>query len=249
MSRRKGLLGELRALGVPDTLCARLRTFLRARHPGPQDKIYHSLAHTYEVAGLTAQMLHKWPQVPKGRKVLLILAAAMHDVDPERKPLTPARVEATLRHLEENREARKLLDDFARRFDFTPKQVSTLVMATDYSARPKERRQKLRAFLKAHHKSFGDDPWIPEWGRRLAYWDQIATYLHTTPAEARRRVAGLGRELRRAHALAGRPKEGLRGLSYGFLQGLERDELFTYLTEADQARFKALVAEFRPPAH
>lgn len=238
------MLAELRALGAPATLCTRLQRFLRARHPGQQDRIYHSLAHTYEVAGLTGQMLHKWPQVPAGRKVLLILAAAMHDVDPERKPGTPARVEATLEHLEKDVEARQLLGDFAKRFGFTPDQVGTLVMATDYSARPKERRQKLQAFLKAHADAFGDDPWIPEWGRRLAYWDQIATYLHTTPQEARRRVAGLGRELRRARALAGRPKLGLRGLSYEFLSGLRRDELFTYLSKADQARFERLLQAF-----
>lgn len=238
------MLAELRVLGAPDALCARLRKFLRARHPGPQDRIYHSLAHTYEVAGLTGQMLHKWPQVPAGRKVLLILAAAMHDVDPERKPGTPARVEATLAHLEKDPEARKLLGDFAKRFGFTPDQVGALVMATDYSARPAERKKKLKAFLSAHAEAFGDDPWIPLWGRRLAYWDQIATYLHTTPLQARKRVAGLGWELRRARALAKRPKHGLKGLSHAFLSGLMRDELFTYLTAADQHRFKRLVEEF-----
>jgi hypothetical protein len=225
----------------------RLKAFLRARHPGRQDRIYHSLAHTYEVAGLTGQMLHKWPNVPAGRKVLLILAAAMHDVDPHRKPGTPARVEATLEHLETDPEARRLLNDFAEKFGFTPDQVGTLVMATDYSARPKEKRQKLKAFLKANEASFGQDPWIPEWGRRLAYWDQIATYLHTTPAEARSRVAGLGRELRRARAFAGsRPEGGLRGLSHAFLSDLMRDDLFAYLAPADQARFAALVRAFEP---
>jgi hypothetical protein len=246
---RKGLLAELRALGTPERLCARLKAFLRARHPGEQNKIYHSLAHTYEVAGLTGAMLHKWPNVPVGRKVLLILAAAMHDVDPERKPGTPARVEATLAHLERDPEARQLLADFAARFDFSPDQVGTLVMATDYSARPAEKKQTLAAFLKAHKVSFVKDPWIPEWGRRLAYWDQIATYLHTTPTEARSRVAGLGRELRRVHAFNGsRPAGGLHGLSHAFLSGLMRDDLFAYLTQGDQIRFAALVRAFEPRA-
>lgn len=191
-------------------------------------------------------MLHKWPKVPAGRKVLLILAAAMHDVDPERRPGTPARVEATLEHLERDPEAVKLLADFAARFDFTPDQVGALVRATDYSARPAERRQKLSAFLRAHKVAFGDDPWIPLWGQRLAYWDQIATYLHTTPDQARRRVAGLGRELRSARALAARPKEGLKGLSYGFLTTLREDPLFTYLHADDRARFETLIRGFAP---
>lgn len=224
----------------------RLKNFLKSRHPGKQDRIYHSLAHTYEVAGLTSAMLHAWPKVPAGRKVLLILAAAMHDVDPERRPGTPARVEATLAHLESDPEARRLLADFGARFDFTGEQVCALVMATDFSARPAEMKSKLQAFQEAHRNAFGDDPWIPLWGHRLAFWDQIATYLHTTPMEARKRIAGLGREMRRAHVLAGRPKAGLKGLSRDFLGRLRRDPLFSYLGAQDQARFDALLRGLEP---
>lgn len=231
---------ELRRHGVPERLCARLRGFLKARHPGDQEKIYHSLAHTQEVADLTARMLRSWPRVPSERKVLLILAAALHDVDPHREPGTPARVDATLQYLQADADARALIAEFCDRFHFTPGQVAALIMATDYSSKPKEMQAKRKAFRRAHRYAFGDDPWIEEWGRRLAYWDQIATYLQNTPEVSRRRVAGLGRELRRARALKYRP-EGLKGLSRDFLARLRKDVLFTYLAKRDRERFDRLV--------
>lgn len=231
-------LRELRAFGAPAALCARLASFLKARHPGDQDRIYHSLAHTYEVASLTARSLKGWPRVPGGRKVLLILAAAMHDVDPEREPNTPARVDATLDHLGKDKTARKLLDDFGARFEFTADQVLALVTATDFAARPEERLKKRHVFTRASRKAFGDDPWIPRWGERLAYWDQISTYL-TPRALARKRVAGLAREFRRAGVLKGSITE----LSKRFLSGLRSHELFGYLPPRDRARFDDLLAD------
>ncbi|MBI3565860.1 MAG: HD domain-containing protein [Elusimicrobia bacterium] len=231
-------LRELRAFGAPARLCARLAAFLRARHPGDQDRIYHCLAHTCEVASLTARSLKGWPRVPGNRKVLLILAAALHDVDPDREPNTPARVDATLHHLTHDKTARALLKDFGARFDFTPEQVLALVMATDFAARPEERRRKIDAFQRAHRKAFGDDPFIPRWGDRLAYWDQIATYL-TPIAQARKRVAGLAREFRSAGELKG----SMRELSKRFLSGLRRDPLFDYLPPRDRARFDDLLED------
>lgn len=240
-------ISELRTLGVPAKLCSRLKAFLKARHPGDQKRIYHSLAHTQEVASLTGAMLHSWPRVPADRKILLILAAALHDVDPTRKPGTPARVEATLDHLDRDKEARAMLAEFGRLFKITPDQVSALVMATDYSTHPAEMKAKYEAFKRAHRDAFGRDPWIPKWGKRLAYWDQIATYLQTTPEQARSRVAGLGREFRAAHAFRSRPKEGLQGLSHRFLAGLRRDPLFFYLGASDRARFNRLMQAFVGP--
>lgn len=231
-------LRELRALGAPARLCARLAAFLRARHPGDQDRIYHNLAHSCEVASLTARSLKGWPRVPGDRKVLLILAAAMHDVDPDREPCTPARVDATVEHLTRDKTARSLLKEFGARFGFTPEQVCALVMATDFAARPAERRRKIDAFQRAHRKAFGDDPFIPMWGDRLAYWDQIATYL-TPRAQARKRVAGLAREFRNAGQLTG----SMRELSKRFLSGLRRDPLFHYLPPRDRARFDELLAD------
>ena len=108
-------LGELRLLGIPARLCARLKAFLKARHPGNQERIYHGLAHTWEVSGLTARMLRSWPGVPADRKVLLILAAAMHDLDPQRPPGTPARVRATLAYLHEDPAAAGLVAEFCDR--------------------------------------------------------------------------------------------------------------------------------------
>jgi hypothetical protein len=231
-------LAELAALGAPARLCARLDGILKKGHPGAQDRIYHCLAHSYEVAELTARQLHSWPKVPAGRKVLLILAAALHDLDPDRAPGTLARVSGTLEQFTKNASLRALIAELGARFDFTAEQTAALVMATDYSAHPGERAKKFRAFRRAHREAFGTDPWVEEWGRRLAYWDQIATYLRNTPAQARRRIAGLGRELRAERV---RPESGLKGLSLTFLGGLRRDPLFAYLTRADRARFDAVV--------
>lgn len=236
-----GYLGELRKLGVSARLCARLRAFLKVHHPGEQNRIYHGLAHTCEVADLTARMLRSWPNVPAGRKVFIILAAAMHDIEPQRLPGTPPRVEATLVYLHEDPAARRLVAEFCDRFHFTPGQLSAMVMATDYSDHPQEKAVKLRAFRQAHRYAFGGDPWIEEWGRRLAYWDQIATYVENTPREARRRVAGLARELRHVRGSRFRPEAGIQAMSRRFLAGLKRDTLFSYLTARDRARFDRLL--------
>lgn len=241
---RDELTAALRRLGASAALAAQLRAFLKARHPGDQERIYHSLAHTLEVAALTARMLRKWPRVPAERKVLILLAAALHDLDPERCPGTPARVQATLEYLQNDEDAHALIAAFCDRFHFTPGQVGALIMATDYSAHPEEMAELQHAFKRAHKYAFGDDPWIDEWGRRLAYWDKIATYLHNTPEESRRRVAGLGRELRTSGAWRRRPKAGLKGVSRAFLEKLTRDPLFDYLSKADRARFRAVLRRF-----
>jgi hypothetical protein len=236
---RMPFMKELEALGAPRALTTRLRLFLISRHPGEQERIYHCLAHSCEVAGLTARLLRSWPRVPRGRKVLLILSAAVHDVDPHRKPGTPARVAATIEHLENDPEARALLRDFGELFDFTPAQVCALILATDYSPFPEEMKAKRANFVRASQGVFGDDPWIPEWGRRLAYWDQISTYLDSTE-KARRRVAGLARELR---ATKRRPL-GMSDISGRFLAALRRDPLFEYLPLEDRRRFDAALASF-----
>lgn len=232
-------LKAMEDLGAPRALLARLRTFLAERHPGDQEKIYHGLAHTCEVAALTARLLGSWPRVPRGRKALLILAAALHDVDPTRAAGTPARVDATLAHLENDPEARALLWEFGELFDFTPAQVCALILATDYSPFPEEMQAKRAQFVRASQGVFGDDPWIPEWGRRLAYWDQISTYLDSTE-KARRRVAGLARELR----TASRKPLAMSEISRKFLTGLRHDPLFDYLPADDRRRFDAALASF-----
>lgn len=249
LSRRKpppDFTAELRSLGVPARTCSRLKVFLKTRHPGNQERIYHGLAHTYEVAGMTARMLRRWPKVPAERKILLILSAALHDLDPDRDPGTPARVEATLTYLQADPEARRVVAEFCDRFHFTPGQVASLIMATDFSEHPGQMASKLKAFERAHRYHFGNDPWVAEWGRRLAYWDQIGTYLQNTPEESRRRVAGLAREFRRAGGGHFRPEAGVKGMSFRFLSGLRRNKLFTYLGAADRARFDRLLRQFAP---
>jgi hypothetical protein len=239
-ARRPDFASELIALGTPARLADALYAFLEERHPGNQERIYHGLAHSCEVAGLTARLMRSWPNVPADRKILLVLSAALHDVDPKRPPNTPARVKGTLALLATDPQARRLLGEFETRFGFTRQQVSALILATDYSPHPDEMREKLYTFERAHRAAFGDDPWISEWGRRLAYWDKIATYLG--PLErTRRRVAGLAREFRSRGI---RPPAGMRAESRRFLLELRIDPLFQYLPEGDRARFDAVIADF-----
>ncbi|MDD5305112.1 MAG: HD domain-containing protein, partial [Elusimicrobia bacterium] len=139
---------SLAKLGVPSSLTARLEAFLAARHPGDQARIYHGLGHSHEVADLTARILGA-QGLPAEKKILLILSAALHDVDPDRAANTPARVAATIGHPGSDDEARGLLMDFGSRYGFTAAQVKALIMATDFAQDPIEMREKQDAFATA----------------------------------------------------------------------------------------------------
>jgi hypothetical protein len=239
------LWDALRALGVPGGLAARLRRFLAARHPGDQERIYHGLAHTYEVAALTARVVRPRADIPGGRKVLLILAAALHDVDPAREPNTPPRVAGTLAHLETDPEARALLEDFGASFRFDAAQVKALIRATDYSADAGDLRVKNAAFAAAAAEAFPQEAGAVEWGRMLGYLDRIASYLDSDD-QARRRVTGLARELRGGTDRgAGPTNEEMLSRSAGFLSALGADPLFALLPPGDRARFSIVAARFQ----
>ncbi|MFI5347660.1 MAG: hypothetical protein ACHQ51_14895 [Elusimicrobiota bacterium] len=239
------LSDSLRALGVPGDLTARLRRFLAARHPGEQDRIYHGLAHTYEVAALTARVVRERPDLSGGRRVLLILAAALHDVDPSRAPNTPARVAGTLAHLDADSEARTLLEDFGGLFRFTAAQLRALILATDYSADPRARRAMSAAFAAAAAAAFPEETEALEWGRMLGYLDRVASYLESDDL-ARRRVAGLARELRGgADRGSGPTDEEMLARSAEFLTALGNDPMFAQLPSQDRARFSVVAARFR----
>lgn len=241
----------LRRLGIPEDVTGRLEAFLAARHPGDQDAVYHGLAHSLEVPSLTARVLEGETSLEPGQKVLLILSAALHDVDPARAPGTPARVAATLEHLDADPRARRLIDEFGSRFGFTRRQVKALIMATDFSPDPAERKVQQAAFEAEAAAAFPGEPWALEWGRRLAYFDQIATYVESHE-KARVRVEGLAREMRAALQAAGRgpgptDEQVLTG-SRAFLDGLRRSPFFGLLPASERDRFEEVRASFSGPA-
>lgn len=237
---------ELVRLGAPEELVVRLRAFLRARHP-EQPGLYHGLAHTEEVASLAARVLRGRADLTDGEKGLIVVAAALHDVDPERAPGTPARVEATLAHLDRDAEARLLLDGFGRVFRFAPAQALALIRATDYSASPREQEAKDRAAALAARGAFPGEPRAEQWGRLLAYVDRAASYVGT-PEEAERRVAGLARELRaaRPRRAPAPTEEQVRAGTPRFLDALRGDPLFWVLPADARARFEEVRAAFAP---
>ncbi len=240
-------IGEMIKLGVPEPLAMRLYDFLESRHPGDQNTIYHGIAHTREVANLTARIVAA-QSLPAEKKILLILSAALHDVDPDRAANTPARVAATLEHLDRNDEARALLLDFGSRFGFTAAQVKALIMATDFAMDPAQMKEKQDAFAKAAVEAFPSEPdWALNWGKRLAFADQSSTYVGTL-ADARKRVEGLAVEIRAQLTAIGKgpgpSEEVMLAGSFKFLTVLKQNPLFAVLPAEQRKNFDAVLSYF-----
>ncbi|MBI3548247.1 MAG: hypothetical protein HY078_04250 [Elusimicrobia bacterium] len=234
---------ELVRLGASEALAAALRAFLAQRHPGDQARLYHSLVHTEEVASLAAAVVRRRDDMSAGEKALVIVSAALHDLDPERVPDTPARVAATLSYLDDNTEARRLLGAFCRQFEFTTDQVKALILATDYSGEAREQEIiEFRAELAAA-TAFCDDARGLGWGRLIAFLDRVASYIGSEE-EALRRLSGLARELRTRKRAGGHPHgpsdAQVLAETPVFLEALRRNPLYRVLSEEERERFEAV---------
>jgi|GEM_PF-1248372 len=240
-------LAALKRLGVPDELAAGLHDFLDVRHPGDQNSIYHGAGHTREVAGFTARLV-EGQDLPAARKILLIFAAALHDIDPDRAPNTPARVSATLEHLDKDPQARALVAEFGARYGFTADQVKALILATDFSPVPAELEAKQAVFARAAEAAFPGDDFGKVWGERLSFVDQASTYLGDV-ALARERVVGLAHEIRaqiKASGYDGGPTdEQMLAGSYRFLSVLRQSPDFALLPPDLRENFDAVLAYFK----
>jgi hypothetical protein len=232
----------LAKLGVPGELTARLVAFLETRHPGDQNAIYHGIGHSHEVANLAARIVES-QDLPTERKILLIVSGALHDVDPERVPNTPARVSATLALLDSDPAARALLRDFSGRYGFTDDQVKALIMATDFSMVPAEMEAKQSAFVKAAKEAFPSEDWGVEWGRHLAFADQTSSYVGSVDA-ARKRVEGLANEIRNGMGGKGPTDAQILAGTYKFLSVLRGNPQFALLPAAQRADFEKVFAYF-----
>lgn len=237
---------QLVKLGVASDLALRLQTFLDSRHPGDQDKVYHGLGHSHEVADLAARVV-AGQNLPVDKQILLIVSAALHDVDPERAANTPARVSATLAHLDEDDAARALLLDFGTRHGFTAAQVKAMIMATDFAMDPAQMKEKQDAFAKAAAEAFPSEPgWALAWGKRLAFSDQISTYVGSLE-QAKARVRGLALEIRAQLEAIGKgpgpTDEVMLAGSFKFLDVLKQSPEFALLP-AEQRKNFALVLDY-----
>ncbi len=237
----------LAKLGVPSSLTSRLEAFLATRHPGDQDKIYHGLGHSHEVADLTARIVAA-QGLPAEKKILLIFSAALHDVDPERTANTPARVAATINHLGADDEARGLLFDFSNRYGFTAAQVKAMIMATDFALDPVQMKEKQDAFATAAVEAFPNEPdWAVMWGKRLAFADQSSTYVGSL-ADARKRVEGLAVEIRAQLEAIGKgpgpSNEVILAGTYKFLTVLKQNPLYVLLPAEQRSNFDGVRTYF-----
>lgn len=189
--------------GAPLELVRRLDAFLASHHPGDQDAVYHGLQHSRDVAAVAARMAAQ-ERLDRGRTVLVVLAASLHDLDPERAPGAPPVVAATVRYLQENAQARELVAEFAALFGFTPGQVRSLILATDFNPVPEKLAEIKAAFERSTSEEFSGDAvsWARQWGLRLSVADKSAAYLGDQ-RQSLAFVRGLAGEFRAAAAARG----------------------------------------------
>lgn len=202
-------VGSLTSLGVPKSLAAELADYQASRHPGDQSKVYHGLGHSQDVPGVISQIIENQPAdaMTQREKIMLILAAALHDIDPLRGQETPARVSATLTYLESDPASQKLLAEFERRYGITTPEVEALIKATDFNADAAMQKKIQEDFAERVKQAFPADQqeWAMTWGRRLAFADKSATYIGSVEA-ADRQVVNLANEVRHAvEAATGKP--------------------------------------------
>lgn len=238
---------SLTKLGVPIELATRLHNYQLSRHPGDQDKTYHGLTHSQDVPTLTAKVL-EGQNLSDDKKILLILAAALHDIDPERSAGTPARVSATLPYLAKDQESVSLLSEFEKRYGFTPAQVKALIKATDFDMNPERLRAIQEEFRRGAAAAFGEEAaWAQQWGANLAFIDKSASYVGSIES-AERQWRNLAYEIRNAiEAATGKPAlnptdDSIRQGSHLFLKELKDSAQFALLPADLQAKLNTVYA-------
>lgn len=247
-------LEALKKLGAGEELVGRLYDYQTKRHPGEQNKIYHGLTHSQDVPSLMSAVFDRLPMalVSRNRRALLLVAAALHDIDPARVPGTPARVAATLEYLSQDPESRALLAEFGEVFAFTPGQVQALIKATDFHMDPAvlaKIQEDFQAMARAEFPEEADRGWAVEWGRRLAFVDKAVSYVGTVETAAAQ-VRNLAGEIRAGIAAAtGKTAEHPTAdeMSAGtpaFLKTLRESPEFSYLPPEFQSRFESVQAYF-----
>ncbi len=253
---RPYFLHALVKLGAPQSVTEYLWSYLQQRHPGDQGKIYHSLRHSVEVAGMMTAMIEaSGDALPARAKAALIVAAALHDVDPLRTPGTAPKVSETLRYLESDHPSQLMLWSVETAFGISRQQVLALIESTDFNpdaaamAKLEEKAQASAA------KAFdtGDQAWAQTWRLRLRLADKIASYVGSREY-ARRQALGLANEIRNGIAAAtGKPAaqptdEAILQGTPGFLAALKSDAHYGAVPADLRTSFESVVENFSQPA-
>lgn len=250
-------VGSLTSLGVPKALAEELADYQSSRHPGDQDKVYHGLGHSLDVPAVISRIIEDLPPdaLSQRQKIMLVLAAALHDIDPQRGRETPARVSATLTYLELDPASQKLLAEFERKYGITTAQVEALIKATDFNPDPAG-QQKIQEDFEARVKTAfprNEQDWALRWGRRLSFADKSATYLGSVES-ADRQVVNLANEIRHGiEAANGKPSvnptdESMLQGSHAFLKVLRASPDYALLPEALQNNFQKVLDHFQAVA-
>ncbi len=180
---------------IPSEFKEYLVSFLVHTHPTDKDNLYHNIFHSFEVLELVTHILKHVDTFDKW-EILVQVAALFHDLDPERQPNTPPSVARTLHYLEHNSDANSIIRFLCDLFGFNPQQVNTLILATDYSENPEERKRKWDLFCQECLIHFKEVNTAILLGRILAYADKAATQILLPVNVTAQRIKGLAFELR-----------------------------------------------------
>ncbi len=262
-------------LGVPAELVNQLAAYLDdpLRHPGDQGRVYHGRAHTYDVPNLMAILLDAIPadQADDQERISALLAAAFHDIDPNRPALTPPSVSETLKYMRTDQETLELLGKFAQHLglplETLSAKLSTRAKKTDYDPDPQARakiEEDFSSMVLAETQDLKAQERIRRISEVLAFADKTATYLFldataeeiadyvrngTVPEKVRLAVLNLAEEFRNG-IKAGRmdPRTIIPSVegTYGFLsQFLAKSPHYALLPQGLRLRFDGTLEYFK----
>lgn len=186
--------------GLSPMLSAKLIKLLIKNDKNITGPAYHGLVHSIRITNLVSSALAaKNKSISDQQKLLLIISAMFHDVDPLRNEGTPARVWATLEWMDSDQNAQEVFGELKKETGISTDQIKALIKFTDFDP-PKEAEIRAQAEQMAA-LSFSDGGiFAKEYGPILQFLDKVAMYVGSA-AFARQAVVGLANEIRQKETL------------------------------------------------
>lgn len=214
------MLGDLKAL----------------HHHKVPHRLYHSFKHTLLVAITAYEIASNIENISDNDKLLLVISALLHDVDPNRSLGTPPSVTRTLEYFDEDGIGffDYLEDDY-----ITKVKIFALILRTDFSPNPQLMGALIDKAYKYIDTNFNGTDVNPvkmkELSELLTFADKISMYTLSVDF-ATNAVEGLANEVSRFQG-AKTFQEMLRGTK-DFLKALKDDELFESMPDELKNNFK-----------
>lgn len=183
--------------GLDKKLVDDLTALLKKNEKTPAGPVYHGLTHSLRVANLTASVVST--AVAQGlspeQKVLLVVSAMFHDVDPNRPEGSIPKVDETFIWIDKNTpsEFNEIFAELQKK-NVTKDAIKTLIKFTDFH-RDKKEQEKLTQAARNMAKAVPNTEFFIEWGPFLALIDKAAMYVGSEEF-AEKAVRGLAKELR-----------------------------------------------------